>query len=576
MLVVYRNMATLQRQKGKYWYIVESRRVNGKPRPVPLAYLGTAENLFERLKEGKMPVSSKSYEYGTVAVMAHFIDKLNIIDLFNTKAFPDSTRYPKRNGLDFGQTMAAMIIQRAVHPSSKRAFSRWAVKTFLPQLYAFDSKKITSQHFWDMMDMITVEQLRQVEKELTTRIVQMYNIKLDLLLYDYTNFFTFIDTNNKKSTLTKRGKNKQKRNDLRQFCLALLVVREHRIPLFSDIYEGNKNDSVEFGETIGSLQQRIMEMAPDIEAITIVFDKGNNSKENFKRLKDLHFVAGLNMDHHKEAKEISYSKFYNLKLTKKTSSSKEESETIKCYRKKMNVWGEDRTVVIYKSEKLFQGQLKGLKEDLKKIKEKLVTLEKSGKKGFYKTKCTHRKAWTYDVFEKQIEQTINKTFVKEIIDFSIRRLKNNRFGLSWKTNKKKYEQIKKTRLGKRVLITSRHDWSDEAIIKAYHGQADVEKAFKQIKNPFHNSVCPPYHWTDQKVCVHTFCSLLSLTISSLMEMVARQKGFQYSINEIFDRLSDLRKAKYVYERSKKKYEVEYNLEEVEEAENLKLFECLTK
>ena len=33
----------------KYWYIVESRRVNGKPRPVVLAYLGKANDLLKRL-----------------------------------------------------------------------------------------------------------------------------------------------------------------------------------------------------------------------------------------------------------------------------------------------------------------------------------------------------------------------------------------------------------------------------------------------------------------------------------------------------------------------------------------------
>jgi hypothetical protein len=36
-------MATIQHKNSrghKYWYIVESRRVNGKPRPIVLAYLG--------------------------------------------------------------------------------------------------------------------------------------------------------------------------------------------------------------------------------------------------------------------------------------------------------------------------------------------------------------------------------------------------------------------------------------------------------------------------------------------------------------------------------------------------------
>ncbi|MBD3321191.1 MAG: hypothetical protein GF350_08870 [Chitinivibrionales bacterium] len=46
-------MATIQSKtvRGhKYWYIVESRRVNGKSRPIVLAYLGKADTLLKRLQ----------------------------------------------------------------------------------------------------------------------------------------------------------------------------------------------------------------------------------------------------------------------------------------------------------------------------------------------------------------------------------------------------------------------------------------------------------------------------------------------------------------------------------------------
>ena len=46
-------MATIQAKTSrgcKYWYIVESRRVNGKPRPVVLAYLGKPLDLLRRLQ----------------------------------------------------------------------------------------------------------------------------------------------------------------------------------------------------------------------------------------------------------------------------------------------------------------------------------------------------------------------------------------------------------------------------------------------------------------------------------------------------------------------------------------------
>ncbi|MHB8279637.1 MAG: hypothetical protein ACYDIA_18570 [Candidatus Humimicrobiaceae bacterium] len=48
----------------KYWYIVESRRVNGKPRPIVLSYLGKAEGLLKRLQGITSTVKLKSYSHG--------------------------------------------------------------------------------------------------------------------------------------------------------------------------------------------------------------------------------------------------------------------------------------------------------------------------------------------------------------------------------------------------------------------------------------------------------------------------------------------------------------------------------
>ncbi len=48
---IYRYYSQAKRTNGhKYWYIVESRRVNGKPRPIVLAYLGKANDLLRRLQ----------------------------------------------------------------------------------------------------------------------------------------------------------------------------------------------------------------------------------------------------------------------------------------------------------------------------------------------------------------------------------------------------------------------------------------------------------------------------------------------------------------------------------------------
>jgi hypothetical protein len=59
-------MATIQARASrgnKYWYIVESRRVNGKPRPVMLAYLGKANDLLKRLHGMTDKIKLKSYSH---------------------------------------------------------------------------------------------------------------------------------------------------------------------------------------------------------------------------------------------------------------------------------------------------------------------------------------------------------------------------------------------------------------------------------------------------------------------------------------------------------------------------------
>ena len=48
-------MASIQRYtvRGKsYWRIVESRRINGKPRAIPILHLGTADSLLKKLTGG--------------------------------------------------------------------------------------------------------------------------------------------------------------------------------------------------------------------------------------------------------------------------------------------------------------------------------------------------------------------------------------------------------------------------------------------------------------------------------------------------------------------------------------------
>ena len=146
-------MASLQpiRTKGHtYWRIVESRRVNGKPRPVPLLYIGTADALLEKLLEGGSsgPLRIQSFEHGSVAALKAAADSLGLADLIDQQVPGQS-----RAGVSVGQTLVLAALNRACHPCSKRAFREWAGSTSLARLYPdADLDTLSSQVFWDQMD----------------------------------------------------------------------------------------------------------------------------------------------------------------------------------------------------------------------------------------------------------------------------------------------------------------------------------------------------------------------------------------------------------------------------------------
>ena len=88
-------MATIQSKNSrghKYWYIVESRRVNGKPRPIVLEYLGKADKLLKRLQGGLQSLQVKSYSHGCVSALLDVANKLEVADIINKYSAP-------RNGI---------------------------------------------------------------------------------------------------------------------------------------------------------------------------------------------------------------------------------------------------------------------------------------------------------------------------------------------------------------------------------------------------------------------------------------------------------------------------------------------
>lgn len=541
-------MATIRKQKvGKYtyWQIVESKRVNGKPRPIVLEHLGTAEQLLYRLKEGPLQKKIRSASHGAVQLFWQTAEELDLINIFN-QYFSSQVR----DRLPVGKSLLLAAIHRAIKPGSKRTFATWAKQTTLPEIAAFNPDKLDSQHFWEQMDTVTDEQLEKVEKAITLKMIEKGLFSPKLLFYDLTNFFTHIASTNEKAELAQRGRNKQKRHDLRQFGLAQVVTKEFLIPVFSEIYEGNKSDKELFVPILTKLRKKLSELNLDVEEVTVVFDKGSNSKDNFAELdgSKIPYVASLTPSYHEDLLNVPLSQYRKVKVG---------GQGILCYRTRKKVWGKERTIVIYLSEKLRQGQMRGLNQALAKKYKLLQELKR-------KLNAPRAKKKKREDVEREIKNVLQGEKCHLIIKVFLTEKESGRFDIEWEIDSQVYKWITENLFGKRILATCREEWSEEEIIAAYHGQSNVERVFKHLKNPYHNTVHPQYHWTDQKIKVHTFICLIGLLLSQVLWKKAREAGYTMSLENLIDRLTEIRKAEIITINSLKSKPVkETQLEEME-------------
>lgn len=140
------------------------------------------------------------------------------------------------------------------------------------------------------MHRVPVEAVAAIERELMARVLTQYAIPVDTVLYDATNFFTFLATTNARATLRARGHNKQKRHDLRQVGVALCCTRgDPAIPLFHQVYGGSRPDVRVFADVLPQLRERFVALGGGVDGITVVYDKGNVARHTQAPVDDAPF-----------------------------------------------------------------------------------------------------------------------------------------------------------------------------------------------------------------------------------------------------------------------------------------------
>ncbi|MGH7068415.1 MAG: IS1634 family transposase [Acidimicrobiales bacterium] len=528
-----------KKQGGRtYYYLVESARVGGKPRIVSQRYLGSAEEIAARLAEkgpGE-PDRTRHLAFGDVAAVWSILVRLRVAEIID-----DVVGERRRDArASVGTYLALATLNRVVDPCSKLAFAEWWGKTAGDRFLAISAGALDHRRFWEAMDALSEEELKEVERRIVTAMVETFEVDLSGLVLDMTNFATWIDSGNDKAPIAKRGHSKQKRTDLRIVGLGLVVSVDGGIPLVSHAYAGNKPDVTQFAAMVNELVARFSSLfgeegAEAADRLTLVYDAGQNSKDNYELLdhSPLSFVGSLPPSDHPDLLAVGKDAYAAVDAERFAGLSAFEAEKV--------VFGRARRLVCCHSEALHEKQSRGFDQTLAKARRQLGELQArlAGGKG--------RKS--KEKVEAEVAAILAPRWLSRVVSFTLSGEAPAELRLRFRVSTPARNKLEAELFGKRILFSdkSTEQASTATIVADYRSQEVVEGDFRQMKDPQVVSFSPMFHWTEQKIRVHAFYCVLALMVARLMVREVDRAGMHQSVRELLATLGGIQETVLLYQ-----------------------------
>ena len=508
-----------------YYYLREMARIDGKPKMVSQRYLGKAADI-EAAMDGAMgvPERTRHLGFGDLAAVWSILERLGVADII------DEVVGARRSdaGASVGTYIALAATNRVVAPCSKLAFADWWASTAGDRWARLPAAALDHRRFWDAMDTIDVDALVEIERRIGAAMVAAFGLDLSGLVLDMTNLATYIDSANDRADIAQRGHAKQKRTDLRLVGLGLVVTTDGGVPLCSHAYAGNRPDVTQFAGIVTELVARWGALAADSNKLTLVYDAGQDSEANQAHIEasPLHFVGSLPPSDFPELLAVNARRYRPV--------DPERYPGLTAFDTRGVALGAQRRLIVTHSPTLHAKQAQGFAQTTGIAERRLAELAARLARG----KTRKNRA----AVQAEIDGILKPRWVNRVITATLAGDSPATFTLTWTLDPKAVKALAAEMFGKRILFTDHDDWPVVDVVAAYRSQSHVENDFRQMKDPRVVSFSPMFHWTDQKIRVHVFYSVLALAIARLMRREATNAGTPMSVRELLATLAGIQET----------------------------------
>jgi transposase len=472
---------------------------------------------------------------GDVGALVSVAEQLDLIRLIDRAC---GLKRPS-DGPTLGEMVLAVAVQRACAPAAKCHLAAF-LESCVPRVSCLPASAFTGQAFHRLAAQVTDEQLEKAQIEIARAVVRHFELATDVLAFDTTNFDTHIATTTP-GELARRGKAKSKRSDLRVVGLAALVSETGHVPLLHRTYPGNGSDQAVLGlclEALGKLHEILndAEQRTGPACRTLVRDGGSWSEQLELDLDVEGYYTLLSLPLSHSASQLALEHAARRGAMKRLGGKLGD---MRAARLRIPVGDAelDRTLVVVESQELLRGQKRGIAVALRKAKEELRKLERRAASGRIQR----------EALENRVQKALRREHLSEFVMATVKQGRGQ-VSLHWHVDPARRRLLERTRLGRRVLCTDRHIWSNGRIAHAFRGQWNVEELFRRAKKGGSAPWGPSYQWTDNSLRLHTFATVIGLTLVSLIRLTL---GTRKSAPRMMKTLSEV-KATLVRVRTKER------------------------
>lgn len=515
-----------------YYYVVESARVDGKPRIVHQTYLGTAERVASLVKDraAPLPLSATTVDFGLPGALWLAAQQSGAWEAL-------ASLWPKpRSGPSTAHYLLLAAIHRICQPGPKTEVPEWYRRTILHALWGFPAERFTSQEFWDCFDRIqtgsaTEDELEQAQSRLLAAWKGKQLVSRRLLAYDTTNFYTYVASTNTRNHLAQRGHNKQGRHNLRQVGLSYVLDGESALSLCHHVYPGNVTDAEEFPIALQRMVTLLDRHAIARDTVTLVLDKGSAALANTLELEQagVGWISALPWNQApRELRERPAEELAAL------SSSQ---PGVRAAAERLLVHGKQYLCVVKYSASFASEQLHSLTTTLSKALQSMrrlsVELAKPGGR------------FTEAGIRNKIARWLSGAFVAELVRYQLEK-RAGCWHLQFDFDNAAFESLLARRLGRTTLLTNRLEWTAEQIVAGYSGQQQIERVFRGLKDGDWLGWGPMYHWTDSKVRVHAFYCMWGISLLQYIHKKAQTAWAGLSMEQLLEELRQIQQFVLLY------------------------------